>query len=495
MQSRRDLLKSVCLLPLASEILPQYANAQQSIPSIQPKWLKDIATQLRDEFNLPAVWIAANVEDKVEAAVVGVRKVGDPTLATLDDKLTVASISKPMAGLWVATLVDRNKLTYDTKVLEVLTELQSICLPEHKDITLGQLLTHTAGVIRDVKSFPNALKLEQYPSERLRQAREVLSTPAPSGTKGKEVYSNNGATLAATMAERAAGEPYENAAGRLYRERLGLTSWGVWPMNLPDDLAVPWPHSIKDKTPVPQPPQSVQFQFVRPSGSAHCTITDLVRFGLIATNSTGVARSLLKHETWQIVLEHGDKDRTTLGSFYAGGHDLTVFNHGGSLGITSSHLRVLPEWKASFAFHTNATGDEFRARGIELMQDAVRKRRTERHPPVSCRIALTGVATVDASWQNVIVPKTTDDKVRIRVNFQIEAEPRTGDLQTLVKLGDVERRDNRFNGLASGNHTLHFEFDTPKTKITSTVVKVDALGTAGNQSRKAATFEAVLTLR
>ena len=60
-----------------------------------------------------------------------------------------------MAGFWIATLVDRGKLTYETKVLEALPELEPSCLPEHSDITLGQLLTHTAGVIRDVRSFPN----------------------------------------------------------------------------------------------------------------------------------------------------------------------------------------------------------------------------------------------------------------------------------------------------------------------------------------------------
>ena len=50
-------------------------------------------------------------------------------------------------------------------------------------------------------------------------------------------------------------------------------------------------------------------------------------------------------------------------------------------------------------------------------------------------------------------------------------------------------------GLALGNHTLHFEFDTPKTKATSAVIKVDALGTAGNQTPKAAIFKSELTLQ
>ena len=459
MYSRRDLLKST-LLPMALELYTHPAQAQQPAAAVQPQWLQDIALQLQNEFHLPAVWIAVNLDGVVESAVVGVRKMGDPTPATLEDKLTVASISKPMAGLWIATLVDQGKITYETKVLEVLPELSSVCLPEHRDITLGQLLTHTAGVLRDADHFPNGLKLEQYPSERLREARQVLSSPSPPGSKGKEVYSNNGVTLAATMAEKVAGEAYESAAGRFYRERLGLKSWGVWPMNLEDDISLPWPHAMQANTPIPNPPRSVQFQFTRPSGGAHCTIADLVRFGLIATNSTRSSRALMKPETWTSYLAPVPETSATFSSFHAYG-ERANFGHAGSLGTTSSNLLIFPEWKAAFAIHTNASADEFRQKGTQLLQDAVRKRLARRNPPPSCRIALTRVTTVDASWQNVIVPKQTDDKIRIRVNFAIEAEPRTGDLQTLVKLGNIERRDDRFKGLAPGNHTLHFEFDTP----------------------------------
>ena len=494
MLSRRDLLESMLVVPAASALFPCSSVAQGSVPSAQPRWLEDIAKQLQAEFNLPAVWVAANIEGKVEAAVVGVRKMGDPTLATLDDKLTVASISKPMAGLWIATLVNQGKLTYETKVLDVLPEFASACLPEHRDITLGQLLTHTAGVIRDAAHIPDNLKLEQYPAERLREAKEVLSSPSPPGSKGKEVYSNNGVTLAVTMAEKVAGESYETAAGRFYTERLGLKSWGVWPMNLADDLTLPWPHTMKNKTPAPQPPRSVQFQFVRPSGSAHCTITDLARFGLIAGNSSPISKSLLKAEIWQRILESGENARTTLCCFYAGGLDFPVFDHGGSLGITSSHLRVLPHWKIAYAFHTNAAGDEFRNRGIELMQIAVRKIHAKRNPVNPCRITLTEVTTVDTTWKNEIAPKVSDDKLRIRVKFTIEASPHTGDLQASVKLGEDIRRYDYFNGLAAAKHELHYEFDMPKNKKVTAVVTIDSLETAGNTTPRNASFESTLTL-
>ena len=492
MMTRRVLLKSALLVPTVPALLTKFAAAQGGEPQ-NALWLERITQQLRDEFNLPAVWVAADIEDKIEAAVVGVKKWGNPTPATLDDKLMVASVSKVMAGLWIATLVDEGKLTYETKVLDVLPELQTDCLPEHSDVTLGQLLTHTAGVVRDAKDMPTALTLEQYPAERLRQARYILSTPSPTASKGKEVYSNNGLTLAATMAERVAGEPYEVAAGRFYRERLGLASWGVWAMNLPDDLSLPWLHSMPDNAPIPQSPQSKAFHFVRPSGSAHCTIADMVRFGLIATNATQLSKSILPPNVWATVTAPVPNTSTTLLSFRSDG-ERAAFNHSGSLSVTSSSLLVIPEWKVSVAVHTNATGDEFRSRGTDLIMDAIRKRRAELNPPPACRMTLTDVTTVDASWKNVIMPKTTDDKIRIRVRFHIEAQGRTSDLQTLVRLGGVEQRDDRYRGLVTGNHALHFVFDTPKTRTTPAIVTLDSLGTAGNRAIEAARFDSTLTL-
>ncbi len=490
MITRRTLIQSAILLP---STFGNLAEAQPS-PRFQPKWLEAIAKQLQKEFHLPAVWVAVNIEGAVESAVVGVHKIGDPTPATLEDRLTVASISKPIAGLWIASLVDKGKLSYDTKVLDVLPELAADCLPEHEGITLGHLCTHTAGVIRDVRHLSNRLLLEQYPAERLKQAKEVLSSPSPAGSKGKGVYSNNGVTLAVTMAERVAREPYEVAAGRFYRERLRLKSWGVWAMDLPDDVSLPWCHAIKDGQAIPYPPQSVQYQFVRPSGSAHCTISDLVRFGLIATNSSPLSENLLKPETWRKALSHGETSGTAYGCFSTGGNDFPVFDHGGSLGTTGSFLRVLPAWRSCFAYHANSDASALGGRGIELLQDAVRKRRAERDSPPACRIALTHVATVDSAWQKEITPTSGDDKVRIKINFRIEASPRTGDLLTVVKLGDVERRDDRFAGLAAGNHTLHFEFDTPKTRDTPASVTVDALGTAGNITPESARYVSALHL-
>lgn len=134
MMNRRDLLTSTLLLSAVVSDQRSQANVGNTL---QPQWLEDIAKQLQEEFKLPAVWIAVSTQGRMEAAVVGVRKVGDPTPARLDDILTVASISKPMVGLWIATLVEQGRLTYDSRVLEILPELVPQCLREHRNITLS----------------------------------------------------------------------------------------------------------------------------------------------------------------------------------------------------------------------------------------------------------------------------------------------------------------------------------------------------------------------
>lgn len=95
----------------------------------------------------------------------------------------------------------------------------------------------------------------------------------------------------------------------------------------------------------------------------------------------------------------------------------------------------------------------------------------------------------------MVFPARTDNKIRIRVRFRVEAQEQTGDLQTLVKLGDIEQRIDRYQGLKAGNHTLRFSFDTPKTGIMPVVVTLDSLGTAGNVSPQTAHLETVLRLQ
>ena len=214
----------------------------------------------------------------------------------------------------------------------------------------------------------------------------------------------------------------------------------------------------------------------------------------MAVNASRRNAPLFGSEMWSRVLAARANTSATLLSFHAYGERFT-FGHAGSLGTTSSNLLSFPEWRISVAIHTNASADEFRDRGIKLVQDAVRRRLARQYPPPPCTMKLTRVSTVDNSWQNDIVPNRTDDRIRIRVDFTIEANPRTGDVQFSVQLGDKAIQYDYFRGLQAGiHHTLHFEFDVPKIGAPKVTVILDSLGTAGNTTPEAARFQHVLML-
>src|SRR5947208_1221385 len=131
MITRRDLLKSAFLLPAMPGLLDRAANGQEAAPR-NATWLEPVAQQILNEFQVPAIWLAASIGDKIESVAVGVRKFDEPTQAAPDDKLMMASVTKPMTGLWIATIVAKGLLSYDTRALDVLPELEKQCLPEHQ---------------------------------------------------------------------------------------------------------------------------------------------------------------------------------------------------------------------------------------------------------------------------------------------------------------------------------------------------------------------------
>ncbi|RYG57598.1 class A beta-lactamase-related serine hydrolase, partial [bacterium] len=191
MLNRRSLLKASLLIPALPKILESQVWAQPTVAA-NSQWLQAIAKQIQQEFNLPGFWVAVNVDGRIDAAVVGVRKLGDPTPAEIDEPFDVASVSKPMVAFWIASLVDEGKLSYDSKVLDILPELAEGCLPEHRQITLGQLLSHRAEVVMNSRNDRQGLKVAEYPAERIRQAKDILSQPSPPESIGKDFYSNNG---------------------------------------------------------------------------------------------------------------------------------------------------------------------------------------------------------------------------------------------------------------------------------------------------------------
>ena len=135
---------------------------------------------------------------------VGYANIEDSIPNTCDTKFRIASFSKPFTVMLILQLVEEGKLKLDGKLTEYLPEFPK---DKGEDITIHQLLTHTAGITGESR-IPNLIDIEKefYSREKLLDCiihKELVYKPG----KGRE-YSNFGFTLLGMVIEKVSGKSY-----------------------------------------------------------------------------------------------------------------------------------------------------------------------------------------------------------------------------------------------------------------------------------------------
>ncbi len=135
----------------------------------------------------------------------GYANIEDSITNTCDTKFRIASFTKPFTVMLILQLVEDGKLELDGKLTDYLPEF-----PEEKgkNITIHQLLTHTAGITGEWR-IPNLIDIEKeyYTRKRLLNCiieRDLVFKPG----EGRE-YSNFGYALLGLIIERVTGKTYD----------------------------------------------------------------------------------------------------------------------------------------------------------------------------------------------------------------------------------------------------------------------------------------------
>jgi CubicO group peptidase (beta-lactamase class C family) len=106
-----------------------------------------LVESIRQKHRVPALGVAiVTSRGVVVSAVTGTRKAGTDVAATIDDQWHLGSDTKAMTAVIIATFVERGKITWETTLGEVFTELTSGFPLEFRAITVTQLLSHYAGL-------------------------------------------------------------------------------------------------------------------------------------------------------------------------------------------------------------------------------------------------------------------------------------------------------------------------------------------------------------
>ncbi len=246
--------------------------------------VRDISTLLeqgRKVQGLPAVAAVVIQRDKIVAqGVVGVRKLGQPERARIDDRWHLGSDTKAITATMIGVLVEQGRLSWQTTIASALPDLAHVIRSEYRDVTIEMLLANRGG-IRHEWNVPGLWDLlwkrQGTPVAERRKMAEVILAQSPKVQPGQYFYSNTGFGIAGHMAEVIMGKPWEQLVRELVFEPLGMMSAGFgvpWESEPPTD---PWPHQ-RDGTPVTPGRLADNPPSIGPGATIHTSIRDWAKF-------------------------------------------------------------------------------------------------------------------------------------------------------------------------------------------------------------------------
>jgi CubicO group peptidase (beta-lactamase class C family) len=137
-----------------------------------------------------------------------------------DTRFHLGSIGKMFTAAAIMKLAEQGKLSLDDPLSKWVPEYAH---PEATQITLKQLLTHSAGV--------GDLDIRQIRQPMTGAAIAATMTQPLEFKPGERFgYSNGGFVLLQAVVERASGQAFDSALGDLVFKPAGMTRTGTWPV-------------------------------------------------------------------------------------------------------------------------------------------------------------------------------------------------------------------------------------------------------------------------
>lgn len=297
--------------------------------------------------------------------VSGERRIGKGDLITTADRMHIGSLTKSITATLIGALAEKGLMTLDTTIGQVFPELSPKMQPAYRQVTVRQLLRHSAGIATygtNVSLLP-MLGLEGTPSEqRYAFVQRVLAEPPRFDPGSRFEYSNAGAAIVGAMAERIAGSPYPELVERLVFAPIGAhVAFGN------PGLAAepqPWGHRTILGAVVEVPPAAPLYTTplaIEPAGGASPSLPDIARFLQLHLQGLRGQDAGLKARTIQ-ELQGRSPEGTQRGG--AVGWNVTrrdgveSHEHFGSSGAYVAYATIQPSRDVAVGVFTNLGGNQ-----------------------------------------------------------------------------------------------------------------------------------------
>ena len=343
--------------------LPSFTRAEDGIQTFLEKTLAAV----REKDHLPAVAALVQIDGKLEGeAALGLRALGHPEKATTNDRWHIGSDTKAFTATLIARLVEQGVMHFDDTLATSFPAFAEAMDPAYRDVTVTQLLSHTAGLppLTDDKELPPFLAVIKsangVKAQREAIARKYLTMP-PASKAGDFAYSNLGFIIAGAIAEAHTGKTWEELIREQIFAPLGIKNAGFGPPGSPGKVDQPWGHKEEAGKLVPLDPASADADnppALGPAGTINIALKDWLLFAQDQLDGAHGHGKLLKPETYR-------KLQTPVTGNYALGWGVLLgpdgvpqlLTHTGSNGFWVADIRIMPKHDMIFLVVTNAGND------------------------------------------------------------------------------------------------------------------------------------------
>ena len=320
--------------------------------------------------------------------------------ATPSTVFRVGSVSKLFTDIAIMQLVEQGRVELDAPVTRYLPDFHPQN-PWEQPITLRQLMSHQAGLVREPpvgSYFDSTSPPLSTTIASLNRTRLVY----PPGKHTK--YSNAAIATVGYVLERVTGTPFSKSLAKAVLEPLGMTASGFEPTPALTRELAPAEMWTLDGRAFKAP----TFQLgIAPAGSMYTTVTDLSRFiSALFAGGRGQNGQLLKAETitqmWTPQLARGDERSgygigfgiSTLDGHRRVGHDGAIYGF-------ATTLQMLPDEKLGVVVVTTRDGANA---AVDRIGEAALRAMLVARAGREGGVTIAGSAATDADTSAAVTP-------------------------------------------------------------------------------------------
>lgn len=334
--------RTLSLLVTLGFLFFQSLEARQSIEEVTSRLVKVVEYE-RLQKQIPAVYVVlVDGRNILWSNAFGYSDPDHKIPATVDDVHRIASVSKLFTDIGLMQLVEQGRVDLDAPVSLYLPDFHPANSYDRK-VTLRQLMTHRAGLVREppVGSYfdPTEPTLEET-------VASLNTTALVYRPETRFKYSNAGIAVVGSVLEHVRQQPF----ARSIEENVLL------PMGMSNTSFEPKPELLKRKpraflwTYDGRVFDAPTFQFgMAPAANMYSTIGDLATFMITLFNGgEGREGGILKRETLEAMWEpqfvpKGQKTGVGLGFFIGRKGDYRVISHSGDVYGFATEFTAIPE--------------------------------------------------------------------------------------------------------------------------------------------------------